>query len=443
MGIVVAAVGAALVDFNVLDDRLLKGSSHETSRVERRKAARGDGRPEHDGTASQRQAQATQAANSTAQNGDDDGGDDGGDGGKAEASSGAAAEGITDSDHKDDNSQPPQRGAVASSVAVETRDSAEGQPSAAEGETASAGKRRATAGALSAAELRHLSSFYSAPRDEHPSIRNLRILTAGRIDDVLASSPPFLLYLYDPKCAACALYTPIIHALSYALDDRDDDVDRDEDEDADDAAQSQQQQQQRREAVRLYSMNDATDYKPGFLSPDEEGKLPLLKFFPQSAASASVPVLYTGSPRLSALLSFLHKQTGGSFDLERAQRRAQSRLPLLQAELQQRGRERLQRSEDWALYLSSPCGDLIRDYSLAELMVKYADSDEGGAGEREAEAKYALFTRCMEEREDDAIDYFETMAAIADETVREMRNKQRRRAQQQEHAHENEAADER
>ena len=92
-----------------------------------------------------------------------------------------------------------------------------------------------------------------------------------------------------------------------------------------------------------------------------------------------------------------------------------------------RGRERLERSEDWALFLGSPCGRLIREYSLAELMVKYVDAEEEGQGEKEAEERYARFVRCMESREEESIDYFENMQTIAAETVQEMRARRDRK----------------
>ena len=262
-------------------------------------------------------------------------------------------------------------------------------------------------------------------------MRNLRVLTANRIDEVLANSPPFLLYLFDPTCSACALYTPIVHALAYALDTSDKD---DDDDDEKDTAQLKQQPS---EGVRVYVMNDATDYKPSFLSPHEENTLPILKFFPQptarrspttASAPTAVPTQYSGSPHLSAMLRYLHEQTGGAFDLERALQRARSRLPTLRAELAERGAQRLQQSEDWALYLHSPCGQRIREYSMAELMGKYVEAEEGESG---AEEKYDKFVQCMEEQEEDTMDYFEAMAMIANETVQQLRDKRAKKRRQQ------------
>ena len=301
---------------------------------------------------------------------------------------------------------------------------------------------------LPAAEEAYLARYNSAPVDEHPTVRNLRILTANRIDEVVATSPPFLLYLFDPTCSACALYTPIVHALAYALDTSEDEKEEEaEKEEADEKAGKEAQRPL--EAVRLYVMNDATDYKPGFLAAHEENVLPILKFFPQSSAvhtsttaassassSSSSPAAgstsfqYTGSPHLSSILRFLHQQTSGSFDLERALQRARDRLPALRAELADKGAKRLQQSEDWALYLHSPCGRLIQEYSMAELMSKYVEGgEEGGSG---AEEKYDRFVQCMEEQEGDTMDYFEMMAMIANETVQQLKDKREKKRRQRE-----------
>ena len=263
----------------------------------------------------------------------------------------------------------------------------------------------------SAADAAHLSAYYSAPRDEHPHIPNLRILTANRIDAVLQSSPPFFLYLYDPTCAACALYSPIINALAYALDTRD--------------STSPPTSPSPSPLLLVYSMNDATDYKPGFLTPDEERALPLLKFFPQN--SNQPPLVYNGSPHLSSLLSFLHRHSEGAFDLPRALERVKSRLPQLRKEVEERGKARLERSEDWMLFLGSPCGRWIREYSVSELRNKYVEGEVEGEGEKEAEAKYERFVQCMEEQEEESLDYFETMQHIAAETVSEMRKRRAKR----------------
>ena len=303
---------------------------------------------------------------------------------------------------------PPKPAAVSASASEEAEEKGE------EGEEKATDEEDEEA----AAEAAHLSAYYSAPRDEHPLVPNLRILTANRIDEVLKSSPPFLLYLFDPTCAACALYTPIIHALAHALDPHDPPT----------LAHLPSTTPPPSDTIRVYAMNDATDYKPGFLTPDEERRLPLLKLFPQSPSHP--PLTYQSSPRLSALLPFLHQHTDGAFDLTRAQARALSRLPQLRRELEVRGRERLERSEDWTLFLGSPCGRWIREYSLSELMNKYVDGEVEGEGEREAEARYGRFVRCMQDREEESIEYFETMQAIASETVDEM--KQRRAKRQRE-----------
>ena len=339
----------------------------------------------------------------------------------------------------------PQSEQTDDEAATGTTDSSEEK-----GPSSRSSSQSASSSSLSAAEAAHLAAFYSAPRDEHPSVPNLRILTANRIDTVLASSPPFLLYLYDPTCAACALYTPVVHTLAYALDDREEDDDASERKEADPEPEAAQASRPRRESSsssssssspRVYMMNDATDHKPGFLTAEEEGALPLLKFFPQSSSASSTsspsPFAYTASPRVSALLSFLHQQTGGAFDLARAQRRARSRLPALRRELQQRGRERLQKSDDWLLFLGSPCGEQIGEYSLAELLNRYCDSEEEGEGEREAGDKYANFVQCMREKEDESIEYFDTMQNIAHETLQQMRSR-RRRQQSGDTAHEEE-----
>ena len=284
---------------------------------------------------------------------------------------------------------------------------------------------------LSAAEAAYLARYYSAPVDEHPSVRNLRILTANRIDEVIATSPPFLLYLFDPTCSACALYTPIVHALAYALDNTDD-TDKDDDEEE---AQAEGKAAERpSDGVRVYVMNDATDYQPGFFAPHEENVLPILKFFPQSHSSITHPPFqYTGSPHLSSILRFLHQQTGGAFNLERALLRARTRLPVLRGELAERGAKRLEESEDWALYLHSPCGERIQEYSMAELMSKYVEGVDGEESERSgAEEKYDKFVQCMEEREEDTMDYFETMAMIANETVQQLREKREKKRRQRE-----------
>ena len=284
---------------------------------------------------------------------------------------------------------------------------------------------------LSAAEAAYLARYYSAPVDEHPSVRNLRILTANRIDEVIATSPPFLLYLFDPTCTACALYTPIMHALAYALDTTEE---KEEDEEEDEHGEHDETAAERpKEGVRVYVMNDATDYMPGFLSPDEENLLPILKFFPQfsttASSAASSSFQYTGSPHLSAMVRFLHEQTNGAFDLERALERARSRLPALRAELADKGAKRLQQSEDWALYLYSPCGQRIREYSLAELMSKYVEGGEGEGNSGPVE-KYDRFVQCMEEKEEDTMDYFETMAMIANDTLQQLREKREKKRRQ-------------
>ena len=295
----------------------------------------------------------------------------------------------------------------------------------------------AAARPISAAEAAYYARLYSAPVDEHPTVRNLRILTANRIDEVLSSSPPFLLYLFEPGCSACSLFTPIIHALAYALDTSDEEGDDEEKEEKESGEEKDSGHENKAaEGVRVYAMNDATDYKPGFLLPDEENRLPILKFFPQSAvtppsssasssSTAAVPsVQYTGSPHLSSILRFLHAQTSGAFDLDRALARARSRLPALRVELLEKGAARLEQSEDWALYLHSPCGPRIHEYSLAELMSKYVEGESG------AEDKYDKFVQCMEEREEDTMDYFEMMAMIANETLQQLKDKREKRRRQ-------------
>lgn len=239
-------------------------------------------------------------------------------------------------------------------------------------------------GEPSDAERAHLEAYFSAPADEHPNKPGLRLLTANRIDSVLASPTPFILYVHDPECGACSLYEPVVESLAAILNDVAPD------------------------AVRVYQMNDSTDYKPGFLAADESNlRLPLIKFYPQSESKE--PEVYTDAPHVEQIVAFLNTRAV-PVDAAQVKSKLDDRLVDLRAQLKERGVARLSQSNDWALFKASPCGDEISNFTLTELMSNFAP----GVDSNDA---YESFTKCVKDREDAVIEYFTEVARIASETA--------------------------
>jgi len=261
----------------------------------------------------------------------------------------------------------------------------------------------------SEAELAHLNSFYSSPSDAHPSKTGLRILTANKIDSLLATKIPFLLYVYDSSCTSCALYSPMIETLANVIN----------------------QNNNNEEKVRIYIMNDSTDYKPGFLNNKSEeeinSRLPIIQFFPQSSTTDnSVP--FTELPTFDNLISFLSSNSSQTlFNKNEIVNELNLLLPELKEKLLLAGKNHLSTSNDWNLFLNSPCGETISSYSLNELLQKFLSNKEI---KEETENSYQEFLQCMKQKENDAIKYFNNISNIANETLQALIQKQQQKQNQ-------------
>jgi hypothetical protein len=258
----------------------------------------------------------------------------------------------------------------------------------------------------------------SSDATEHPAYPGLFVLTAYDLRDILhrlnnsSNNTNYFVEIYSQDCPACAMYSPIVRTAARILHDTN--------------------QSQGAPALKICLMEETDNFLPGFLSAEEENRLPVFKLIPANnnnaspsnkandtaaaAQSHSNPQRKSGTAisslragrafDISQLLKYLHMHCGGCFDLQAALDRIPAYEAQLNREILAATKQRLsEASSSTALYANSPCGEhqiKFMQHNLASEFMR--ESPEVEAVDAELHRK---FMRCMEGKLQENIDYWQ------------------------------------
>ena len=324
--------------------------------------------------------------------------------------------------------------------------------------------------------LRPRRLFESSPPYLHPTIPHLTIATASNLAELLDDktlnnqlrTQTVLLELYSPDCGACNTMKPVIHQVALALNAACEperkkwkkeqvqrrlkqmlDVIENEPETEEDkasississatSASSADDFSYYRPSFAVAIMDTDANFKPGFLTEEEEMYLPLLKLFPaptpasssfgsSSSSSASVhiePLTYKGPGNAKSIVDWIYRSlppsAQSSFSLPLAYDSIRSTSSSTQTAVLQAHHNRI--STELSSHPSSkvldgqPCGDYIKEFMTLQLTRGYKsvfDDKEEEEVDKQVEACMRNFRECSDKKEKEIEKYWEDIYETA------------------------------
>ena len=254
--------------------------------------------------------------------------------------------------------------------------------------------------------------FTSSPLYPHPARPDVSIATADSLDEIVGGrgsrNQHVLVEVYSPYCHACERLTPVLDQVAHIL--------------------SMLSREQRYlpsssssppSSFLVAVMDDSKNHAPGFLTPDEERYLPVLKFFPAPASASSPlpdPVTYHGPHNAAAILSFIasalpaSSRPSASVLNSLTRSTSEEAFRRVKAVFKRQRDEQVARDPTLLLFDHAPCGSQMQ--RMMESMILSSYTSEADDDEEKAEV-LRDFQQCVRGKREETDAYWKTVRDIA------------------------------
>ena len=272
--------------------------------------------------------------------------------------------------------------------------------------------------------------FTSSPIFPHPSRPHISIATADSlpllVDRRGERGQSVLVEVYSPTCHACERLAPILDQVAYILNhlspNNHDNNNRTQPSPFATTSSSSS-------PYLVAVMDDARNHRPGFLTPEEERYLPVLKFFPPATSPTTPPpagITYRGPHNALSILTFI------SSHLPPAQQfidtphfksllatTSPSTLATLTATFRQQRVDQLRSDPTILLFDHSPCGQQMAAMMEEMILRSYRAGVEGEAGEKQRREVIERFQKCVRDKRKETDAYWKSVLDIAKQQLKE------------------------
>jgi len=247
------------------------------------------------------------------------------------------------------------------------------------------------------------------PLQRYGSTYEKRQRDSTSTDDSSSSSsqPPLysvFLDVYDPDCAACASFRPVLLQLADAFSTT--------------------------PSVRIMCYDDAANYKRGFLTEEETRALPLLKFYPvcdgavrERDGKCPDGLIYDGPPNARSIVDFIaqHTPSQHAFDMDEVGKRLDASASRTDADLRVAAARRLEDDPVFHLYQHSPCGEAMLAWMKQTVVRRYLNKPPS---EEDEKRKFNAFRQCVQQKEKETQQYWERVAIVAQDNLTKIGEKE-------------------
>ena len=176
-------------------------------------------------------------------------------------------------------------------------------------------------------------------------------------------------------------------------------------------------------------MDDSRNHRPGFLTPDEERYLPVMKFFPPASSPTAAPppaITYSGPHNALSILTFINSHLPPDQQFLQSPTFKQllaSTSPATLATVTDTFRaqrvDQLAREPTVLLFDHSPCGAEMAAMMEAMILRSYRAGVEGQEGEAQRREVMEKFQKCVAEKRKETDAYWKSILDIAKQQLKE------------------------
>lgn len=237
----------------------------------------------------------------------------------------------------------------------------------------------------------------SEPKYVHPQYPGMLRLVADNIDELVYNTPDrlTLVEVYETGCGACATMAPIVQLLAKCFRENGIKVD-----------------------VALYE--GSLNYKPGFLTDEEDRAVPVIKLFTPTSKQQKQGITYDGEPNAKAVAQFIYEQSKSddktAFDLEKINDCIKQYEPQYFEKVIKQTHKRLQQDPTAFLYEKSPCGPYMQSWMEMMMSDMYL-SNKTPERRKALEMVFNDFRNCITKKEEETIDYWSQVRDVAEQNL--------------------------
>ena len=259
----------------------------------------------------------------------------------------------------------------------------------------------------------------------HPTRPHITIATADSlpllVDQRGERGQSVLVEVYSPWCHACERLAPILDQVAYILNHL-----------PPPTPQPSSLPSSFFPPTSPYVvavMDDSRNHRPGFLTPDEERYLPVIKFFPPATSPTSPPpagITYRGPHNALSILTFI------SSHLPADQRFIDSphfhslltttspaTLATLTATFRQQHDDQVKSDPTILLFEHSPCGTQMSGMMEEMILRSYRAGVEGEEGEKRRREAMERFQKCVVDKRKQTQKYWKSILDIAKQQLKQ------------------------